>query len=118
MSRRRKLPPLPEGHVRTFLAAVVCTDRGQHPRARIADLSGAALPGEDPSLCWAEYVLGEPVTEWMAADGWRTYAFRCRRCGRHVELREPRLIAAVTAIEKSGVSDGRPVVDISWRGLG
>lgn len=118
MSRRRKLPPLPDGHVRTFLAAVVCTDAGQHARARIADVSGAALPGQDPSHCWVEYVLGEPVEQWMAADAWRTYEFDCRRCKRHLELREPRLIVAVAALRNSGIHDGRPVLDISWRGLG
>jgi hypothetical protein len=118
MSRRHKLPSLPEGYIRTFLIAVVCTDRGQHARARIADLSGAALPGEDPSLCWVEYVQGELVEQWMSAEAWRTYTFDCRRCRRHVQLREPRLIAAVTALDKSGVSDGRPVLDISLRGLG
>lgn len=118
MSRRRKLPPLPDGYTRTFLTKIVCSDAGQHPRARIADMSGAALPGEDPSLCWVEYAQGEAVENWQSADGWRTYTFDCRRCKRHVELTELRLIAVVTALDKSGVSDGRPVLDISWRGLG
>jgi hypothetical protein len=118
MSRRRKLPSLPEGYVRTFLAKIVCTDLGQHSQAKIADLSGAALPGQDPSLCWLQYVQGEPADQWMAADGWRTYIFDCQRCRRHVKLTEPRLILAVSALAKTGVSDGHPVLDISWRGLG
>jgi hypothetical protein len=117
MSRRRKLPPLLPGYTRTFLAALVCTDRGQHARARIADLSGAALPGEDPSGIWIQYDRCEVADTWMAADGWRTYTFTCRRCRRNVELREPRLIAAVTALKTSGAGDGRPVLDISLRGL-
>ena len=113
MSRRRKLPPLPPGYIRTFLSVAVCTDRGQHARAKIADLSGAALPGEDPSLLWQQLEHGEPAGTWMTADGSRTYEFDCRRCRRHVELTEPRLIIVVTAQEKSGVADGRPVLDIS-----
>lgn len=118
MSRRRKLPPLPDGYHRSWLTAVVCTDGGQHARARIADVSGAALPGENPSLVWVQFVQGEPAENWMSAEGWRTYEFACRRCKRHVELTEPRLITVVTALARSGVDDGRPVVDISWRGLG
>lgn len=118
MSRRSKLPPLPEGHVRTFLAKIVCTDLGQHAPAKVADLSTAALAGESPSLCWVQYVQGEPAEQWMDADGWRTYTFDCQRCGRHVKLTEPRLILAVSALDKTGVSDGHPVLDISWRGLG
>lgn len=118
MSRRRKLPPLPEGHIRTFLVKVICTDRGEHAPAKIADLSGAALPGQNPSQCWVQYVKGEPAEQWMGADAWRTYTFDCPRCKRHVQLREPRLMAVVAALDKSGVSDGRPVLDMSWRGLG
>jgi hypothetical protein len=118
VSRRRKLPPLPPGHIRTFLSVVVCTDGDQHARAKIADLSGAALPGEDPSLLWQQLEHGESVDAWMTTNGSRTYEFGCRRCLRHVELTEPRLITVVTALEKSGVGDGRPVLDISWRGLG
>jgi hypothetical protein len=118
LSRRRTLPPLPDGYIRTFLAKIVCTDLGQHPQAKIADLSTAALPGEDQALCWVQYQKGDAADTWLAADGWRTYTFDCRRCKRHVKLTEPRLITAVTALDKSGVSDGRPVLDISWRGLG
>jgi hypothetical protein len=62
---------------------------------------------------WVQYSDGEIAGTWMAADGWRTYTFACRRCPRNVELREPNVIAAVTALEKSGVGDGRPVLDIS-----
>lgn len=113
MSRRRKLPPLPERYIRTFLAAIVCTDRGQHPRARIADVSGAALPGEDPALCWVAYERGDVMETWMQADGWRTYTFACRRCRRNVPLTELRLIMAVKALDKSGRGDGRPVLDVS-----
>jgi hypothetical protein len=119
MSRRRKLPPLPEGYFRTFFAAVVCTDRGQHAEAGIASVSGAALPGQSPSLCWVAYERGEVMETWMSADGWRTYTFTCRRCPskrghpRTVPLTETRLIAAVTALDKSGLGDGRPVLDIS-----
>jgi hypothetical protein len=50
----------------------------------------------------------------MAADGWRTYTFDCRRCGRHLPVREPRLILAITALD---TGDHRPVLDISARGL-
>jgi hypothetical protein len=53
----------------------------------------------------------------MGADGWRTYVFDCRRCRRHVPVREPRLIIAVVTLDAAGTRDGRPVVDISSRGL-
>lgn len=113
MSRRRTIPPLQPGYHRVFLALICCTDKGQHARARIGDLSGAALPGEDPAISWAYYEQGELVEPRMGPDGWRTYTFRCRRCRRDKPLREPLLIAAVTALDKSGIGDGRPVLDIS-----
>jgi hypothetical protein len=113
MSRRRKLPPLPAGQLRTFPIAVVCTDGGQHPEAAIGDLSGAPLPGENPSNVWMLTQRGEPVPGWMGGDGWRTNTFTCRRCKRNVPLREPRVMRAVALLAKSGVGDGRPVLDIS-----
>jgi hypothetical protein len=113
VSRRRKLPDLPPGQVRTFSIAVVCTDRGQHPEAGIASLSGAPLPGQDPGLVWQQAEHGEPVTSWMQPDGWRTFRFTCSRCGRDVRLREPNVLAAAAVLPKSGVGDGRPVLDIS-----
>jgi hypothetical protein len=116
LSRRRELPPLPPGYVRSFLAAIVCTGRQSHAEARLADVSGAALPGEDPSLCWVAYERGDVMDTWMAADGMRTYTFRCRRCPsargrpRTVPLTELHLMAAVIALEKAGQ---RPVLDVS-----
>jgi hypothetical protein len=59
------------------------------------------------------YEHGEAMETWMDAEAWRTYSFQCRRCRRNVPLRELRLIRAVTALDKSGVGDGRPVLDIS-----
>jgi len=117
MSRRRKLPALPPGYIRHFAVSVICTDGDQHSPARIADVTGAALPGEDPSVMWRQSEQGKTVTARMADDGWRTFTFNCRRCGRHLRLREPRLILAATALAKSGVGDGHPTLDISWRGL-
>jgi hypothetical protein len=49
VSRRRKLPPLPPGYIRTSPVAIVCTDRKQYAEAAITTLSGAGLPGEGPS---------------------------------------------------------------------
>ena len=49
MSRRRKLPPLPPGYIRTSPVAIMCTDRKQYAEAAITTLSGARLPGEGPS---------------------------------------------------------------------
>lgn len=123
MSRRVELPGLPEGHVRTFAAKIVCTGGGRHAPVKIADLATAGLPGGDPSLCWVAYQHGEVMDTWMSAEGHRTWTFTCRRCPsergnpRTVPLTEQRLIRAVTGLKNSGVSDGRPVLDISWRGL-
>ena len=113
MSRRRKLPPLAPGYIRAFSIAVVCTDRGQQPEAGIANLSGAPLPGQDPALIWQQTEHGEPVTGWQHADGFRTFRFACGRCGRDIRLREPNVLAVAAALPKSGIGDGRPVLDIS-----
>jgi hypothetical protein len=113
VSRRRKLPPMPPGYIRAFSIAVVCTGHDRHPRAAIANLSGAALPGGDPADMWQQTQHGESVTGWMQADGWRTFRFACGRCGRDVRLREPNVIAAAAALRAADTTQSRPVLDIS-----
>jgi hypothetical protein len=75
VSRRRKLPPLPPGHVRQVATVVICTNEDQHPRIPIATVTGAPLPGQDPAAIWHQEVRGAAVDEWMdGTTGWRTYA--------------------------------------------
>jgi hypothetical protein len=50
VSRRRKLPPLHPGCIRTSLVAIVCTERKQQAEEAITTLSGAGFPGKGPSL--------------------------------------------------------------------
>lgn len=76
-------------------------------------MTSAPLPGEDPASAWTYYERGELVEPWMGADGWRTYTFRCRRCGRDKPVREDKLMMIAAVLPKSGIDDGHPVLDIS-----
>jgi hypothetical protein len=109
VSRRRKLPTLSPGYIREFTVAVVCTDRGQHPEALIADLADRMADG---TLVWADNAPA-PVTGWEAADGSRTFRFTCNRCGRDVRLREPNVLAVIDTLREAGTTRSRPVLDIS-----
>lgn len=114
MSRRRELPPVPEGYTRTFTVAVICTDRGQHPKAVIANLTEAASTGTDAApVIWQQTEHDAPVTDWRPADGTRTFRFACPRCGRDVRLREPNVLAAIGVLREAAGGHARPVLDIS-----
>lgn len=96
-----------------YAAAVICTDRGQHARARIASLTAAPDAGQDPSQLWVQYEQGAVAGTWMGADGWRTYRFTCPRCGRNVPLREPKAITVVAVLRHADDVGVPPALDIS-----
>lgn len=113
MSRRRKLPPLPEGYTPAFVVAVVCTDRGQHAEAGLAKLGEFVDVAGTVAVLWQQTERGAPVTDWRPADGSKTFRFTCRRCGRDARLREPNVIAAMEALRPDSAPLARPVLNIS-----
>lgn len=116
MSRRQKPPPNPA--LRPNNAAVVCTDRGQHPEAIIADFSVDTDGPEDApvtGITWMQTPNSDLVARQLP-DGSLTYRFRCRRCRRDVRLRHPKLAAIVTGMYQApGGKRGRLILDISHR---
>jgi hypothetical protein len=117
VSRRRKLPPLREGYTRTYLVAVVCTSRGTHAEAGIANLGEFVDVAGAVSVLWQHAGHPDPLTGWQAPDGSRTFRFRCPRCPsergrpRDVQLREPHVLAYIDALRTADRI--RPVLDIS-----
>ena len=117
MSRRRKIPPLREGYTRVYLVAVVCTGRGAHAEASIANLGEFVGIDGTVSVLWQEAKHPDLLTGWRDPDGCRTFRFRCPRCPsergrpRDVRLHEPKVLAYMEALRSTARM--RPVLDIS-----
>ncbi|MGH3186758.1 MAG: hypothetical protein ACRDPY_45540 [Streptosporangiaceae bacterium] len=109
MSRRRTPPP-PNPAVIPFSAVVVCTDRGQHPRALITRLGDQRAGGAGIAYLVMRR-QGELVSGHHAPDAPDTIRFACSRCSRDVRLRAPNVLAALDALRE--VQDGRLTLDIS-----
>jgi len=79
---------------------VTCTDHGQHAEALIARFAEERDPDGGRKIV----VAMTPGWDVLAAGGtgWITYRFRCRRCGRDVQLREETMGAVVDALQASG----------------
>ena len=111
MSRRQKLPP-PNPAVALFNASVVCTDRGQHPRALIARLvdEAPAVTGKRWTA-WQDTPSNDLLSGQHAPESPDTLRFFCRRCRRDVRLRTPNVLAALDALRQ--VQEGHLSLDIS-----
>ena len=108
MSRRHKAPPPQPGTVDVPTVAIICSDAGQHPAARLYDLLDGRDIGRGETVLW----VGESPERSFAGDV-PVYAFRCRRCGKDVPLRLPTLLAEIDAARVARPGRARPVVDIS-----
>jgi hypothetical protein len=111
VSRRRKLPP-PNPACVPFNAAVVCTDRGQHPEALIARFVDEQDPGAGRGIVWQQTPHEDLVAD-VRPDRSQTFRFACKRCGRDVRLREPSVLAAIDALRQAGESHKRLILNIS-----
>ncbi len=117
MSRRRKLPRLPDSYRRAYLVAVVCTGRRSHPEAVIAKLGQFADVDGTIRVLYQKASHPDPLTGWQKPDGDRTFCFRCCRCPsdrgkpRDVRLHEDRVLEAMEALRALGVPV--PVIDVS-----
>lgn len=93
----------------------ICTDRGQHPSAVIADFhpapGGYAPTGRRQPLTGDAPDMARPVTVTGTerADGGTTWRMRCPRCGRDFRVRDDTLTKICDAT-------GR-VVDLSLSGM-
>lgn len=108
MSRPRKPAP-PDPAVIKLPGRVACTDRGQHPEARITPF--ADEPGEDRKVTCAETPQWDVIAD--SRPGTLTLRFACRRCGRDVRLREPNVLAVIDVLREAAGGDDRLVFDIS-----
>jgi hypothetical protein len=114
MSRRKKLRPLQDGQqARPYMVVIACTDRGQHPEARLAVLGQFAGVDGTVRVLWQRAGHPDPLTGWQAPDGSLNFEFTCRRCCRNFRRREPGVLATMDALRATGRA--RPVLDISLR---
>jgi hypothetical protein len=121
--RRRAAPPLLPGYRRVYTTAVVCTDRGQHTEAALYEVgANPTMPYErrvnfaaaGPAVLCAERPEGSSIIWRDPGDDTYTYRLTCRRCGRDVQLREEKLLAALAVVATLDRLRGvRPRLDIS-----
>lgn len=99
--------PLPPGSPQSRLTdKVVCTDRGQHPRARVTVSDALA----DGSAGWGQTPGWDVISD--ARPDALTLRFFCRRCRRDVRLHEDKALAALEALRQA-TGDDHAVLDIS-----
>jgi hypothetical protein len=90
---------------------VSCTDKGQHPLARLGELN---LVGDQlmTGLEWRRLPVQKPSDRpavwWDDRDGGRAQ-MRCPRCGRHVQWRGDRAREVIRAFNRAGIT----TIDIS-----
>jgi hypothetical protein len=91
------------------LIKVVCTDRGQHPKRQLG-FTGSTELGAVP-------VVLQQVQRRPDGSG-STYRFKCRTCGRDVQLREEVWRRIVDGLVEAGQSTtdaaGGITVDVSF----
>jgi len=112
VSRSRK-PPRVSFASMPFSSAVVCTDRGQHPQALIARFADVHRRGDDWRIVWRQTPGQDLVTDAERVGGSRTFRFRCVRCRRDVQLREPNVVATIDALRQAGADRQHLALDIS-----
>jgi hypothetical protein len=120
---RRRPPPKPSIYAIPFNGAVVCTDRGQHPEAVIAefadwhkwaaDFEDMQDSGSGPDARWRQTPHEDLVSSRHTPAAPDTLRFFCRRCGRDVRLRAPNVMAAIDALREVGGNRKRLILDVS-----
>lgn len=103
--------PEPDPAVIELPGRVVCTDRGQHPRARVTAFADPGGAGSAESGMTAQMTPQWDVIADLRPDA-LTLRFFCRRCGRDVRLREATVLTAIDALRQASGSD-HVVLDIS-----
>lgn len=103
--------PEPDPDVIELPGRVVCTDRGQHPRARV---TAFADPGDGSSA--VPGMTAQMTPQWDVIADSRpdalTLRLFCRRCGRDVRLKEETLLTAINSLRQASGNE-HVVLDIS-----